>query len=73
MVVRDDGSSFAPLLLLLGVDNAIQDGEIAAKAPFVSCAEGGGNGGLQVFADVEWSEVRHRLEEFRRMPCVEGA
>ena len=36
VVVRDDGSSFAPLLLFFQVYNAVRDGEGFAKTPFVT-------------------------------------
>ena len=50
--VRDNGAAFSPLFLLLEVDDAVGDREIFSEAPFVTCAEAGGDGVCQVFVDV---------------------
>ena len=42
--VRYDGAAFAPMLLLFEVDDAVWDREILSEAPFVACAEAGGDG-----------------------------
>ena len=43
--VRDDGASFLPLFLGFEVNNAVWYVEVFSKAPFVSRAEAGRNGG----------------------------
>ena len=50
--VRDNGAAFSPLFLLLEVDDAIGDREIFSEAPFVTCAEAGGDSVCQVFVDI---------------------
>ena len=41
MKVGNDGATFSPLLFGFEVDNAVWDGKIFSKAPFVSRTNGG--------------------------------
>ena len=63
--VRDNGAAFSPLFLLLEVNDAVWYRKIFPEAPFVACAEAGGDGVCQVFVDVGRLECWHGCKEFR--------
>ena len=50
------------------MNNAVGNREIFSKAPFVTCAEAGGDGVCQVFVNVGQLECWHGCKEFRRLP-----
>ena len=50
------------------MNDAVGDREIFSEAPFVTCAEAGGDGVCQVFVDVGRLECWHGCKEFRRLP-----
>ena len=63
--VRYNGAAFSPLFFLLEVNNAVWYRELLPEAPFVACAEAGGDGVCQVFVDVGRLECWHGCKEFR--------